>query len=112
MTLSHTKSVSEIILKIGRQLVKFQTSLVSCFLTHSVDTLSRVLIDACCTQLSRINSGNKATKFMSDIDGSSPLLMCLLAFQSSNKFWNGNVSNKWVGRFSHRTGTKVHKWAT
>jgi len=46
--------------------------------------LARVLIDACCTQLSLVNSGvtgRKLAKYLPDVKGSSPLLTRVSALQ-------------------------------
>jgi len=53
-----------------------------------------LLIDACCTQLSLVNSGiigPKTTKFIQDTDQSSLLVMHLSALQSYNRFWNATM---------------------
>jgi len=48
-----------------------------CRLPANAVKLTRVLIDACCTQLNLVNSrvtGRKFVKFLTDVDGSSSLL--------------------------------------
>jgi len=63
----------------------------------NIAKLNQVLIDACCTQLSLVNSGvtgQMFTKLLSDVQGSSPLLMWPSALQSSNPFWNASTTNE------------------
>ena len=63
----------------------------------TVKLYCNALIDACCTHLSFINSGvtgRKFTKFLSDVEGSLPMLMRSSTLQTWNSVWNASATNK------------------